>query len=200
MKDPLQRPDDWIDPRERRQNLDDSKVPRYVEPDGLEHWWDVKENVIRTNDAGTYLSFHSFYTRDYEGHSYAKLYFDGSFVTITQEGKFPGHVSFSPNYREKTDAGELVWHVDHILREFVLPDHESYRWVKHADALPKVTISGLDLFDDCAQQDRFIYLLTTLLSRHDGVVELALVGKKAKGKVIFGDTLLNSFETGELIR
>ncbi|MEL7153494.1 MAG: hypothetical protein AAFN51_06845, partial [Pseudomonadota bacterium] len=124
--DPLQRPDDWVDPCENRQNYDDSKVPHYVEPDGLEHWFDIKTNVIRTNDPSIYLSFHSYYAREYQGHSYAKLFFSGSFVTITQEGKFPGDVSFSPNHREKTDAGEQIWHVDHIFRDLTLPDSESF--------------------------------------------------------------------------
>ncbi|MEO1604049.1 MAG: hypothetical protein AAFU34_01910 [Pseudomonadota bacterium] len=66
-------------------------------------------------------------------------------------------------------------------------------------SLPRINIKGLDHFKDQDQQDRFTYLMTTLLSRQDGLVELARVGKKAKGKVIFGDKLLRSFETGELI-
>ncbi|WP_299870009.1 hypothetical protein [uncultured Roseobacter sp.] len=200
MKDPLKCPDDWIDPRDRWKNYDDSKVPRYIEPNGLEHWWDVKANVIRTNDENTYLSFHSYYAREYEGHSYAKLHFDGDFVTITKDGKDPDDVVFSPNFREKTEAGEQIWHVDHIFRDFVLPDNERYPWVFHWGQLPKKTIRGLDHFKDRAQQDRFIYLVTTLLSRHKGVAGKALIGEEAKGKVVFGDKLLNAFETGELIR
>lgn len=200
--DPLRCPDDWVDWKERNiKTRDVSKIPRYVEPDGLEHWWDVRENIIRTNDKSIFLSFHSFYAREYTGHSYAILHFDGAFGTITQERENPDQVSFSPNYRERTKAGELVWHIDHIFKELTVPDNESYPWVNLAwGALPIITIKGLDHFKDRKQQDRFIYLINTLLSRHDGVAGKALEGEEAKGKVVFGDKLFHSFETGELIR
>ncbi len=199
--DPLRRPDDWVDWKERNiKTRDVSKVPRYVEPDGMEHWWDVNENVIRTNDEKVFLSFHSYYARDFVGFSYAKLHFDGSFVTITQDHDPAERVVLSPNYRQRTEEGELVWHVDQIFRTFKLPDNESYPWVEHADALPVVEVRGMDGFKSVGQQSRFIHLIKTLLSRHDGLVEDALIGRQAKGKVIFGDKLLRSFETGELTR
>ena len=180
--------------------MDVSKVPHYAEPDGLEHWFDARTGVIRTNDESIYLSFHSYYAKGYIGFSYANLYFDGGFATITQEDMIPDRISFSPDFQERTDSGEQIWHVDHIFREFVLPDSESYPWVPREFDLPRITVRGMNHFEYHDQQEKFIRLINALLSRHDGVPNRALAGKEAKGNMVFGDGPLRSFETGELIR
>tara|TARA_R110002072_G_scaffold302487_1_gene485637 strand:- start:3104 stop:3709 length:606 start_codon:yes stop_codon:yes gene_type:complete len=197
--DPLRRPDDWIDPREHPAHPDYSKVPHYFAADDLEHWWDVKNGVIRTNDDAISMSFHSFYDRDYAGHSYAKLHFDSSFVTITQDAGSPERVMFAPDFADRTDDGALIWHVDHIFGEFELPDTERYPWVTSANLLPTALVSGMKGFENLQQQEKFIHLVTTLLSRHDGVPGKAAVGTEARGKVVFGDELKRLLRSGQLI-
>lgn len=198
--DPLRCPDDWVDPREHPAHPDYSKVPRYFGDDGFEHWWDVKSGVIRTNDEATSLSFHGFYERDYVGHSYAKLHFDGSFVTITQAASSPERVLFAPDFGDRSDDGELIWHVDHILREFELPDSERYLWVTRAHVLPSALVRGMGSFESRDQQNKFIRLVTTLLSRHDGVPGKAAMGTEARGKVVFGNKLKRLLRSGQLIK
>ena len=198
--DPLRCPDDWIDPREHPAHPDYSNVPHYFAADGLEHWWDVKNGVICTNNEAISMSFHSFYARDYVGHSYAKLHFDGSFATITQAASSTEEVQFSPDYRERTDSGELIWHVDHIFREFELPDSERYPWVTSAHVLPIALVRGMGSFESLEQQNKFIHLVTTLLSRHDGTPGKAAMGTEARGRVIFGDELKRLLRSGQLIK
>ena len=196
----LQRPADWVDPRNQARMADTSRVRHYFTPDGIEYWYDYGEMAIRTNDPDIYLSFHSFYAYQYRGHSYAILHFDGGFVTITQDWKRPDDVVFSPDYSERTPEGAQVWHVDHIFRKLVLPDCESYPWVEKAEALPVKTVSGFEKFRSIEQQDRFIHLITTLLSCYSGVPNKVLRGEVTKGHVVFGEELKKSFESGELIK
>jgi len=199
MLDPLRRPDDWIDPREHPNHKDYSNVPHYFTADGLEHWWDVRNGVIRTNDDTIFMSFHSYYERDYGGHSYAKLHFDGSFVTITQDAGSPERVVFAPDFADRTDNGELIWHVDYIFREFELPDNERYPWVTSANLLPTALVSGMKAFEDLQQQEKFVSLVGTLLSRHDGVPGKAAAATEARGKAVFGDELMALLRSGQLI-
>ena len=198
--DPLRRPDDWQDPvEEMREKHDFSKVPRYIDDNGLEFWGDILSDTIMTNEEGTFLSFHQCYGRDYHGHSFAKLHFAGSFVTLTQDGKsLP--VQFGLNYREKTDEGAYIWHVDHIFRKFLIADNETYPWVLQKANLPLVEVEGISSFKSVQQQERFIYLVRILLSKHSSNSIKAKVGEKAQSVVVFGGELLKAFETGELIK
>lgn len=197
--DPLRRPDDWVEPSKHTAHPSYSNAPRYLSEDGLEHWWDVKNNIIRTSDPTVSLSFHSLYSHGYAGHSYAKLNFDGNFATITKDWEPKTSVAFSPDYSERTESGAQIWYVDHLFRTLHLPDSERYPWVSLPSILPKVTVRGMSGFLNLEQQDRFIQLITTLLSRHDASPLAARRGKKARGKVIFGDKLQHAFGTGQLI-
>jgi len=197
--DPLRRPDDWVEPSEHPAHPDYSNSPRYLGADGLEHWWDIKSGIIRTSDPTVSLSFHSFYSHGYAGHSYAKLHFDGNFATITKDWKSRTSVAFSPDYSERTDCGAQIWHVDHIFRTFHLPDSERYPWVSLPSVMPKTTVQGMSRFSNLEQQERFIHLVTTLLSCHDGSPARARRGEEAHGKVIFGDKLKHAFRMGQLI-
>ncbi|WP_372572604.1 hypothetical protein [Ruegeria jejuensis] len=146
-----------------------------------------------------YLSFHQLYSHGYEGHSYAKLHFDGDFVTLTRQTSDPKRVSFSPDVGEKTADGAQIWPVDHIFRDFELPDAESYPWVSVISILPKTSVSGMNCFQSFDQQERFIFLLTTLLSCHNGGLHDALDGSVTKGKAVFGERLLKGLESGEFV-
>ncbi len=195
----LDRPENWTDPREKMRAIDTSKVRRYTSEHGFEYWLDVVETVIRTSHPEIYMSFHSYNHRDYRGHSYAKLYFDGCFVTITQDSDDPSDVLFFPDFSERTKEGEQIWHVDQLFREFDLPDNEKYPWAPTPSELPVKTIRGFTAFKDSAQQEKFINLVTTLLSCYSGALGKAINGEVTKGKVVFGDQLKKKFASGELI-
>lgn len=197
--DLLKRPPDWVDIRASRDPLDVSKVRHYVGDDGLEYWVDPNSRSIRTNNADIYMTFHAFSDHAYCGHSYAKLHFDEEFVVITQNYKDPERVVFSPDFQEKSELGEQIWHVDKILQTLRLPDDEAYPWLHPASLMPEIEIRGMCKFRDLDQQNRFIYLVKTLLSCHCGAMGDVLRGEVTRGKVVFGTDLLSKFQSGELI-
>ncbi|WIY24559.1 hypothetical protein [Parasedimentitalea psychrophila] len=182
--DVLKRPPNWVDPRASRLPLDLSRVRHYIADDGLEYWLDPNTDSIRTSDESIYMTFHRFAAFDYKGHSYAKLHLDNVFVIVTSEKDDPAQVSFCPNFQERTEQGEPIWHVDQIFRTLMLPDYETYPWVKISSNLPKK--KKFEEFQNLEQQNRFIYLVKTLLSCHCGAMAPAMRGDVTKEKSYSG--------------
>jgi hypothetical protein len=200
LPDPLERPVDWIDPKESQRARDYSKIRRYQASEGFEYWLDPLNNMIRTSLPDVFLSFHAFHAPGYAGYSYAMLHYEPGTVVLTKYSEDSDTVAtFSPILSERTADGAQIWHIDQIFRVLALPDHERFPWVEYDFQLPKTEVRGLSSFASRSEQCRFIYLCETLLSCHDGIADTARDGSITKGKVIWGKELQVKFECGEFI-
>jgi hypothetical protein len=197
--DLLAMPEGWTDGREHLLALDLSKVRRYTASTGFEYWPDVVNDRVSTSLTDTYLQFHHCYGFGYVGHSYGTLHFDGSFVTLLRSLPDSREIHFEPNFRERTEDGAQIWHIDEIFRILDLPDCERYPWVDMPDVLPRVEVRGLSNFKNREQQDRFIYLCETLLSCHNGAALSARDGRETRGKVVWGEDISERLASGEYI-
>ncbi len=196
--DPLHKPDDWEEPRNDWDGWDFSKVPHYHTDDGLEYWVDIPAQKVRTNDPDIFLSVHSFGAFDYVGHSYAKLHFDGGFVTLTTARPDIGRDAI--NFFADNRGGPSVrWMIEGILRSFELPDNETHPWIDMAGILPVKKIEGMTSFRNQAQQDRFIFLTNALLSCFDGAGGGVLQGERMNIPVHFSAEIERKFKNGSFI-
>lgn len=197
--DPLEKPEGWIAPTDHLKSKDLSKIRRYKSPDGYTYWLDPIQQAIQTDLPGVKMTFHVFFAFDYEGHSFAKLHFDGGYVVLTKKTADPNHIAFLPTPSERTETGAQIWHVDHLFRSFDIVDHDGFPWVDSAWILPKVRVEGMRKFENLDQQDRCLRLIETLLSCHGGSMSRGIDGRETHGKVVFGAELLSGIDSGEFI-
>ncbi|WP_439570181.1 hypothetical protein [Roseovarius mucosus] len=203
--DLLKRPPDWVDFSEQWRRVKEGTAfagktpPIYKSEDGFEYWVEAECQKIRTSDPTIFMSFHGWCAHGYEGHHYAMLHDRGDRIVITSKPNDRQTVCFAHDLADKTEDGAQIWHVDELFRRFIIPDHESYPWVTSAGYLPMVEIVGLNGFRDRQHQERVIRLIETLLSCRGGADLAALRGETTRGKVVFGQKLLDQLERGALI-